>query len=173
MNGLMLQLRSSANPVENPRPVDLEPLVRRVCAAKTAHREHVAFDLTPGLIALGDEERLEHAIGHLVQNALDATADGGRVSVRLGRDGRFAVIDVADTGIGMTPEFVRERLFRPFETTKKTGMGIGVYESSQYISGLGGEIRVDSTPSVGTQVRVMLPLGGDTAASSPTLEEVA
>src|SRR5689334_10690224 len=69
MNGLMLQLRSSANPVENPRPVDLEPLVRRVCAATTAHREHVAFDLTPGLIALGDEERLEHAIAHLVQNA--------------------------------------------------------------------------------------------------------
>ncbi|HEX8011842.1 MAG TPA: XrtA/PEP-CTERM system histidine kinase PrsK [Casimicrobiaceae bacterium] len=173
MNRLMLQLRTSANPVENPRPVQLEPLVRRVCAAKTGHREPVAVDFSPGLVALGDEDRLEHVIGHLVQNALDATIDGGSVSLRLGRNGRFAVIEVADTGVGMTPEFVRERLFKPFETTKATGMGIGVYESSQYITRLGGQILVESTPRVGTRVRVLLPLGDDTAPSPATIKEVA
>jgi putative PEP-CTERM system histidine kinase len=173
MNRLMLQLRASATPVENPRPVELEPLVRRVVAAKTSQRGAVSFDVAPGIVAVGNEDRLEHVIGHLVQNALDATANGGHVTVRLGRDDHFAVIDVADTGVGMTPEFVRERLFKPFETTKKTGMGIGVYESSQYINALGGQILVDSAPQVGTQVRVLLPLGDDAAAPSATVKEVA
>ena len=66
----------------------------------------------------------------------------------------MAVIEIADTGIGMSPEFIRDRLFKPFETTKAAGMGIGVYESSQYVAGLGGRITIDSTPDVGTRVRV-------------------
>ena len=109
-------------------------------------------------------ERLEHVIGHLVQNALDATTKGGAISVRLRRDDRFATIEVSDTGVGMTPEFVRDRLFKPFETTKAAGMGIGVYESWQYVSGLGGEMLIDSTPNVGTRVRVLLPLAEAVAA---------
>jgi signal transduction histidine kinase len=72
----------------------------------------------------------------------------------------------------MSPEFVRQRLFRPFETTKKTGMGIGVYESSQYVIGLGGKLLVDSTPGTGTRVSVLLPLADDAPASAP-MEEVA
>jgi signal transduction histidine kinase len=59
----------------------------------------------------------------------------------------------------MSSEFIRERLFRPFETTKPAGMGIGVYESSQYVAGLGGQILVDSEPGRGTRVRVRLPRG--------------
>jgi signal transduction histidine kinase len=173
MHHLMLQLRTSATAVENPRPIDLEPLVRRVVAAKAGERGSVTSDVAPGIVALGNEDRLEHVIGHLVQNALDATASGGEVAVRLDRNGRFAVIDVADTGVGMSSEFVRERLFKPFETTKKSGMGIGVYESSQYINGLGGQILVDSTPQVGTRIRVLLPAGDDAAAASATVKEVA
>jgi signal transduction histidine kinase len=68
----------------------------------------------------------------------------------------------------MTPEFIRDRLFRPFQTTKETGMGVGVYESSQYVTGLGGQILIDSTPDVGTRVRVVLPMGHD--AATPNLE---
>jgi len=173
MNGLMLQLRSAASSVKNPRPVELAAVVRKVCAAKAGQREPLVLDLAPGLAAFGDEERLEHVIGHLVQNALDATTNRGQVSVRLERDGRFAAIDVADTGVGMSPEFIREHLFKPFETTKTTGMGIGVYESSQYIKELGGRILIDSTPDVGTHVRVLLPLGEGAAPSPPTLREVA
>jgi len=69
----------------------------------------------------------------------------------------------------MTPEFVRERLFKPFETTKTSGMGIGVYESAQYVKSVGGEIRIDSVPGRGTMVRVLLPLGpaDAEAAASP------
>jgi signal transduction histidine kinase len=69
----------------------------------------------------------------------------------------LALVEVGDTGHGMTPEFVRERLFRPFQTTKETGMGIGAYESFQYVQELGGRVQVDSTPGAGTQVRLLLP----------------
>jgi signal transduction histidine kinase len=58
----------------------------------------------------------------------------------------------------MTDDFVRERLFKPFQTTKRGGMGIGAYESYQYVHELGGDIVVRSTPGVGTTMRVMLPL---------------
>jgi signal transduction histidine kinase len=58
----------------------------------------------------------------------------------------------------MTPEFLRERLFKPFQTTKPAGMGIGAYESFQYVQELGGKISVDSAINVGTQVRLSLPV---------------
>ena len=74
MNRLMLQLRTGTTPVENPRSVELEPLIRRVCAAKIGSRAPIVLDLC-AVSGLGHEDRLEHVIGHLVQNALDATAD--------------------------------------------------------------------------------------------------
>jgi putative PEP-CTERM system histidine kinase len=172
MNKLMLQLRTGTTPVENSRPVDLGAVVQRVCTAKVGSEAQIEVSLSPGVVALGHEERFEHVIGHLVQNALDATADGGQVSVRLGREDGFALVEVADTGIGMSPEFVRQKLFKPFETTKPTGMGIGVYESSQYIAALGGQILFDSTPNVGTRVRILVPQA-DSAASAATFREVA
>jgi signal transduction histidine kinase len=67
------------------------------------------------------------------------------------------MVEVGDTGQGMTAEFVRERLFKPFQTTKATGMGIGAYESLQYVQELGGRVQVESAPNAGTQVRLLLP----------------
>jgi signal transduction histidine kinase len=96
------------------------------------------------------------------------------VEVRIGREGASAMVEVRDTGAGMTPDFVRERLFKPFETTKPAGMGIGVYESSQYIKSIGGEIRVESTPGQGTSVRVLLQLSdGNSDPASRNAEPVA
>ena len=114
--------------------------------------------LCRGLVARGHEDRVERVIGHLVQNALDATDPDGRVWVRLARQGTNALVEVGDTGHGMSPEFVRERLFKPFQTTKPTGMGIGAYESFQYVHELGGKLSVDSAVDVGTQVSLLLPL---------------
>jgi len=167
MNHLMLQLRVGTTPLEKPRLTDLEQVVRSVCSAKTVAGAAIDADMTPRVCTMGHEERLEHVIGHLVQNALDATAKGGAVSVRLRRDQRFATIEVSDTGIGMAPEFVRDRLFKPFETTKAAGMGIGVYESWQYVTGIGGQLLIDSTPGAGTRVSVLLPLAEYIAAPTP------
>jgi putative PEP-CTERM system histidine kinase len=173
MNKLMLQLKSGATPVENPRPVDLGALVQRVCATRMRANILVASGVSPGVMTLGDEERLEYIIGHLVQNAIDATSSGGNVEVDLERDDRFAVVVVTDTGTGMSVEFVRDRLFKPFETTKQTGMGIGVYESVRYVRELGGDVSIDSAPGVGTTVRVRLPRIGSAALPPASLREVA
>lgn len=173
MNQLMLQLRMGTTPVEKARPVELEALVRRVCAAKAATGARIDVEAAAGIYAVGHEERLEHVVGHLVQNALDATAKGGRVAVHLSREGAVARLEVADTGPGMTPEFVRDRLFKPFATTKASGMGIGVYESSQYLAAMGGRIDVDSAPGAGTRMRVFLPAADAAAARAGTLEDAA
>jgi signal transduction histidine kinase len=100
-----------------------------------------------------------------VQNAFDASGADPRVRIRVYREGQEGVVEVVDNGAGMTAEFVRERLFRPFQSTKPMGMGIGAYESMQYVSALGGRITVDSKLAHGTTVRVCLPL-----AVSPQLQ---
>jgi signal transduction histidine kinase len=82
-------------------------------------------------------------------------------------------VEVRDTGHGMTDDFVRERLFKPFQTTKQGGMGIGAYESYQYVHELGGDIVVVSTPGVGTTMRILLPLYDTGAAVDASHKAVA
>lgn len=173
MNHLMLQLRTGTDPVEKPRPVDVESVIRRVCLAKSQQRVSIEMDLIPAICTMGHEDRLEHVIGHLIQNGLDATSGEGRVTVRLRREDDAVVIEVADCGVGMSQEFVRHQLFKPFQTTKNTGMGIGVYESSQYVTELGGRLLVDSKPNAGTLVRVFLPLAGEAVSASVEPTEAA
>jgi len=82
----------------------------------------------------------------------------GKVEVRLKRMGDNAVIEIEDSGCGMDDQFMRERLFRPFDSTKGTGMGIGAYECREYIRELGGQVEVSSEPSRGTTFQLKLPL---------------
>ncbi len=173
MNKLMLQLRTGANPVEKPRPVNLEKVIRSVCQTKAEQQPPIVMNLGSDISAIGHPDQLEHVIGHLVQNAIDATGEAGEVAVLLRRENENAVIEVTDNGVGMTAEFIRDRLFKPFQTTKTSGMGVGVYESSQYVAELGGRIVVESTPDSGTRVRVVLPAGRDALASGLEPKEAA
>src|SRR5262249_19636702 len=104
-----------------------------------------------------DEERLKGVVDHLIQNALDAVGKKGRVEVRLRNEGRTAVIEIEDNGPGMDPEFIRDRLFRPFDSTKNSGYGIGAYESREYARSLGGHLEAISKPGQGTIMRMSLP----------------
>ena len=157
MNSLLLQLRSGTTPLANPALVDLSSVARRIKEAKSAQGRVITLDIVRDVHAIGHEDRLERVIGHLVQNALDATEADGVVALRIYGEGGFAVAEVWDNGKGMSPEFVRNELFKPFRTTKTEGMGIGVYESSQYIAELGGRMAVDSALGAGTRVKVFLP----------------
>jgi signal transduction histidine kinase len=85
------------------------------------------------------------------------------VHIKVGTEGQNAVIEVADSGCGMTEAFVRERLFRPFQTTKSNGMGIGAYEVAQYVRDMGGHIEVDSRLGGGTRFKLSLPRQRDAA----------
>ncbi|MCP5249847.1 MAG: PEP-CTERM system histidine kinase PrsK [Candidatus Accumulibacter sp.] len=173
MRQLMLQLREGATPLDGPRGIDLADAVRRIQTAKSGQGRDVELTIEERLVARGHEDRIERVIGHLVQNALEATEQGGRVWLRLARQGSNALVEVGDTGHGMSPEFVRERLFKPFQTTKPTGMGIGAYESFQYVHELGGRLSVDSAVDVGTQVKLLLPLfdAGSVSDSADSSEE--
>ncbi len=159
MRGLMAQLQEKSS-IDPPRAVELVALAERVRQAKRLQRPavDVVAEVVEGAHVLAHPERLERVLGHIVQNALDATNDDGKVSVRIHepRPGRLTVV-VEDSGRGMSPEFLRERLSRPFQTTKASGMGLGVFEARQYLTELGGDIRYESAIGVGTTVTIELP----------------
>ena len=121
-----------------------------------AHRLDIQID--DAVVTRGHEARIERVIGHVVQNALDATGAEGKVWLRLWRHSGQAQVEVGDTGGGMSQEFVQTALFKPFRTTKETGLGIGAYESYHYVRELGGSILVDSQPGRGTVMTIVLPL---------------
>jgi len=158
MRQLMLQLREGERPHGNAAGVELMPIVRRIAGAAQSRGRCLQLDTATVLSARGHEERVERVIGHVVQNAFDATPPAGSVSLTLNKEGSYARIDVRDTGCGMSEEFIRNRLFKPFQTTKESGMGIGSYESFQYLQELGGKIEVQSKPGSGTCVSVFMPL---------------
>ncbi len=158
MRRLMLQLREGATPPGGSRGVELPPIVRRLVAMARNQGRTLDTEEIEHLSTRGHEDRLERVLGHLVQNALDATPPAGRVWVKAERFSGQVRVEVGDSGAGMSEEFVRTRLFRPFNTTKHNGMGIGTYESFQYIRELGGTIAVASQPGQGTTITVLLPL---------------
>jgi putative PEP-CTERM system histidine kinase len=158
MRQLMLQLREGATPPGTAVGVDLSEIVGRIEAVAKGRGRKLEVEIFHRVGTRGHEERLERILGHVVQNAFDATPATGRVRLALGRQGGQARIEVVDTGIGMTQDFIRDRLFKPFQTTKQAGMGIGAYESFQYVQELGGKIEVDSETNVGTKVTILLPL---------------
>lgn len=158
MRRLMLQLREGATPAGGMRGVELAPMLQRLSAMATARGRAISVECSEGLATRGHDERLERVLGHLVHNALDATTPQDQVWVRAARFSGQVKVEVGDTGSGMSEDFVQNQLFRPFSSTKPAGMGIGSYESAQYIRELGGTIAVDSEPGRGTVITLHVPL---------------
>ncbi len=159
MNRLMTQLKT-AGVSGNSRRVDLAELIRILVEARRGSRPEPSFHAEDGgLTVMAEPDRLSSVIGHIVQNAQDATPAEGSVEVRLRRAGDQAIVEVRDNGSGMDEDFIKNRLFRPFDSTKGlTGMGIGAYESREFVRALGGQVEVESAPGRGTRFRVLLPL---------------
>lgn len=112
-----------------------------------------------------DRERLTTVIAHLVRNAQEATPADGKVEVCAKHEGSSVVITIKDNGCGMDAEFVRTRLFRPFDTTKGSkGMGIGAYQARMFVLDSGGTLDVRSAPGEGTSITIRLPLSGPAEA---------
>jgi len=172
MRQLMLQLREGAAPAGASVGVDLSRIARTLEESVRRRGRVLDVDVPQPVATRGHDERMERVIGHLVNNALDATAAGQRVWLRIDRHGSHARVEVGDNGQGMSETFIRDRLFKPFQTTKNTGMGIGAYESFQYVQELGGKIDVRSREGEGTVVTLLLPLIESFSRSDlQTLEE--
>ena len=159
MRRLMEQL-SSGSKVPQKRPTDLrEALTKAVKRCHTLQPEP-QLELGEGPMSIAaDSERLTTVFEHLIRNAQEATHSDGSVAVAARVNDGLIVVSIADTGEGMTPEFMRNRLFRPFDSTKGSqGMGIGVYQAREYARSLGGQLEVTSEPGVGSEFRLQLPL---------------
>jgi len=158
MRQLMLQLREGATPVGSSVGVDLLEMAQRCQALAEGRGRQLRLEIESEVMTRGQPERLERVLGHVVQNALDASEPAGDVWLRLDRLGSHARVQIGDNGTGMSEDFIQNRLFRPFQTTKKQGMGIGAYESFQYVQELGGQIQVQSQVGQGTVITLLLPL---------------
>jgi putative PEP-CTERM system histidine kinase len=160
MNRLLDHLRSDNVQVGETNSIELGAELNEVVQTMANGRPAPSLDCQArGLHMLADADRFGAVMGHLIRNAQDATPDDGRIIVRLFRRDRTAIVEVQDTGTGMDKEFIRDRLFRPFDSTKgKAGMGIGVYEARDYIHKLGGDLQVISRPGEGTTFRASLPI---------------
>jgi signal transduction histidine kinase len=144
-----------------PRPTDLVPLLQRVLAQiAEPQREQIKLDvrLPASLFALADAGRIEKVMENLVLNAVEAMAGrDGQLTIEAGPAGEGKVFfSVADTGPGMTAEFIKQKLFRPFSTTKVRGVGLGLYTCREVIRANNGAIEVKSQAGSGTTFRVVL-----------------
>ena len=158
MRRMMLQLRSGETPAGAVAGVALVPILERIRSANLARGRPIEVRVVDRVVTRGHEDRVERVLGHLVDNAVEATPPNGAVVLALSREGSQAKIVVRDSGQGMSAEFQRNRLFKPFQSTKANGMGIGAYESRQYIQEIGGSVTVESEVGSGTVVTVLLPL---------------
>jgi signal transduction histidine kinase len=122
-------------------------------------KHSIVTRLPPSLHAFADPVRVEEVIENLVLNALEAMTDrGGTLTIEAGQtETGMPTFSVSDTGRGISRLFIETRLFRPFSTTKKTGIGLGLYTCREVIKASGGTIDVDSIEGAGTTFRVVLP----------------
>ncbi|HNY64745.1 MAG TPA: PEP-CTERM system histidine kinase PrsK [Deltaproteobacteria bacterium] len=117
----------------------------------------VARAIEEDLSVVTDPDMLERAIENIIINATEAVRQDGRISISAHRDDGRVYIAVQDNGSGMTQEFIRDRLFKPFQTTKENGTGIGLWQVRNIVDGLGGTVEVKSSLAEGTCFTVALP----------------
>jgi putative PEP-CTERM system histidine kinase len=157
MNDLLARLspRSSAR-VQRVEAQPLRPVLTAAIAAKRGDQE-VKLIGDARLWAEFDGAALEQALGHLLQNAVEACSPTQPLTVRVSADDGSVAIAIADKGVGMDSDFLRNRLFQPFSSTKPGGFGIGAFEARALIIAMGGRLAVDSLPGQGTTFTIILP----------------
>ncbi|WP_434340584.1 XrtA/PEP-CTERM system histidine kinase PrsK [Motilimonas cestriensis] len=139
--------------------VSLRELLKRVCHERSHVMPVPSLLVEHDVTLYTDATRLQEVLLHLVQNAQEATSEQGEVSLSLQVSDSMVDIHIQDTGCGMDDDFIRQRLFTPFDTTKgNAGMGIGVYEARQFAMVNQGQLTVSSEVGVGSHFTLSLPL---------------
>lgn len=159
VNDLIGRLTMLRRQVELKRvPIDLNGVVESALASVGPMPEVKVVrqfgDLPP---VLADVQQIESAVVNLVINAKEAMSSRGEMRIETRSDDGGVTLAVADTGCGMTPHFMSNSLFRPFKTSKKNGLGIGMFQTKTIIEAHGGRITVRSEPDEGTTFSVWLP----------------
>lgn len=141
-----------------PVETDLNALVAASLGAMPRSEVPVQEDLQPLPKIPIDAEQFQKVFVNLVLNAREAIGDAGQIRVATSQSNGWAVLQVTDNGCGMSPDFMQRSLFRPFQTTKKKGIGIGMYQSKMIVEAHSGKIEVQSGVGTGTTFRVLLPI---------------
>lgn len=160
MANLVDHIRRPTEDIESTEVLDLREVVRQLADhySRRAPAPRVAGNPSPAPVR-ADREQLRSILGHLIQNAQDATSPQGEITLTLKIARDNVVLFIQDTGAGMTEDFIRSQLFKPFESTKGlTGMGIGAYQAREYVHKVGGNIDVTSEPGVGSCFSIRFPL---------------
>lgn len=172
MNELLARL-SQHNKSRHAQPVAID-IGEAVMNA--VHEKRLVYpvdaQLTPGFFAVADAARLDTIIGHLLQNAIEATPDGSPVRITCRAHGDDIAVNICDSGVGMSEAFIAKQLFKPFESTKEGGFGIGAYEARALAMSMGGQLRVDSRLGKGTTFTLLLPAARECSGQN-SLEEAA
>lgn len=151
--------RYNATATQQLEEVELGETARRVAAQFVAPHAVVTIE-TEECRVRANREALEQVLVHLVQNAVDASELGSQIFIRLSADAFHGIVEVVDSGHGMSPDFVRNRLFKPFVSSKPGGFGIGAYEARELVRAMKGRLDVESHEGLGTRFTIRLPLAG-------------
>jgi putative PEP-CTERM system histidine kinase len=158
MRGLIRKLSDMPKKAElNLQTVDLVPLIKDTVKPFSNGKTKVGVECPEQLISRIDREEIKKVIINLLLNAVEAT-NGGNVNVKINTDNSMACITVSDNGCGMSEEYIEKYLFEPFHTTKKKGLGIGLYQCKSVVEAHNGSIKVKSREGAGTDIMVYLPL---------------
>jgi putative PEP-CTERM system histidine kinase len=160
INRMCNQLSTLGKRIElNPVEADLNHLVKNsVYCLNGSSKVKLVIDLQPLPRLMLDTEQIQKVMTNLFLNANEAVGNAGEIRVTTEQRDGWAIFSVTDNGCGMSKEFVERSLFRPFRTTKKQGIGIGLYQSKMIVEAHQGRIEVESEVGKGSVFRVMLPL---------------
>lgn len=168
INRLISRLSSIRHEIKiAPAAVDLNALVgTAVGTLDPITQQMIHQDLQPIPKLPLDAEQILKVLTNLLLNAREASGTDGRIAVSTRHEGANVVLTVQDNGCGMSPEFIQRSLFRPFQTTKKAGLGIGMFQTKMIVQAHGGSIRASSKPNVGTTFQIHLPTDRSGPAAS-------
>ena len=163
INRLIGRLSSIRHELQiKPVPSDLNEVVAKALAG---WEEVAGINLTKDLQPLPrvkfDADQMFKVATNLIFNAREAVSQSGQVHIATSQSNGWVVLAVTDNGCGMSPEFIGRSLFRPFQTTKKNGLGIGMFQSKMIVEAHRGRIEVESEPGHGATFRIFLPLQSD------------
>lgn len=156
---LLGQLKKGKQAEIKQSKIDLSKVIEDVVLQQSSNKPSVTSVLTTEEFwVVAEKEKMTAILGHLIQNAQEATEDDGYVRIEISKKEAIIAIEISDSGCGMDENFIQQRLFKPFDTTKgNAGMGIGVYETQEYVSQQAGQINVVSKVGQGTTFTISLP----------------
>lgn len=158
LDKVLAQLRNKQVVESKKKSIDVQTLIQRVVEQRNVQLPHISVQLAIDSVISIDEETLFSVLNHLLQNAQEATNESGWVKISAEKISNNLHLAIVDNGCGMSMDFIKNRLFKPFDTTKgNAGMGIGVYEAKQFVESIGGTMQVTSFEDEGSIFTLVIP----------------